>query len=110
MFGQVGFFNKFAGKDFEDKRPRDRYVGEARRVLAVLDARLTQRAWLMGDSYTIADISVFPWVRNLLGFYEAGELVGIKDFPQVTRTLQTFVARPAVVRGVNIPARPQASR
>jgi GST-like protein len=110
MFGQVGFFNKFAGKDFEDKRPRDRYVGEARRALAVLDARLTQRAWLMGDSYTIADIAVFPWVRNLLGFYEAGELVGIKDFPQVTRTLQTFVARPAVVRGVNIPARPQASR
>jgi GST-like protein len=79
-------------------------------VLAVLDARLTQRAWLMGDRYTIADIAVFPWVRNLLGFYEAGELVGIKDFPQVTRTLQTFVARPAVVRGVNIPARPQASR
>jgi GST-like protein len=110
MFGQVGFFNKFAGKDFEDKRPRDRYVGEARRVLAVLNARLTQRAWLMGDSYTIADIAVFPWVRNLLGFYEAGELVGIKDFPQVTRTLQTFVARPAVVRGVNIPARPKASR
>jgi len=105
MFGQVGFFHKFAGKDYEDKRPRDRYVGEAKRLLAVLDARLAGRAWLMGDDYTIADMAVFPWVRNLIGFYEAGELVGIGDFPQVTRVLAAFVARPAVVRGVNIPKR-----
>jgi GSH-dependent disulfide-bond oxidoreductase len=109
MFGQVGFFHKFAGKDYEDKRPRDRYVGEARRILGVLDGRLTSRAWLMGDEYTIADIAVFPWVRNLVGFYGAGELVGISEFPHVTRTLEAFVARPAVARGLTIPARPPSN-
>src|SRR5437588_5169876 len=72
MFGQVGFFVKFAGKDYEDKRPRDRYVTEAKRLLAVLDARLEGREWIMGDDYTIADIATFPWVRNLVGFYGAG--------------------------------------
>jgi GST-like protein len=104
-FGQVGFFHKFAGKDFEDKRPRDRYVGEAQRLLGVLEGRLSGRSWLMGDSYTIADMAVFPWVRNLVGFYGAGELVGIGSYPNVTRVLTTFVARPAVVRAVNIPRR-----
>ncbi len=105
MFGQLGFFHKFAGKDYEDKRPRDRYVAEAKRLLAVLDQRLKGRAWIMGDEFTIADIATFPWVRNLIGFYEAGELVGMQDFPEVTRVLQAFVARPAVVRGLNIPKR-----
>jgi GSH-dependent disulfide-bond oxidoreductase len=105
MFGQVGFFNKFAGKDFEDKRPRDRYVGEARRLLGVLEQRLQGRSWIMGDEYTIADIATFPWVRNLVGFYEAGPLVGIENFPQVTRALEDFMARPAVGRGIDIPAR-----
>src|SRR5688572_5104915 len=76
MFGQLGFFNKFAGKDFEDKRPRDRYVAESKRLLAVLDERLKGRAWVMGDDYSVADIAILPWVRNLVGFYEAGELVG----------------------------------
>lgn len=105
MFGQVGFFHKFAGKSFEDKRPRDRYVGEARRVLGVLNERLADRAWIMGSTYTIADIAVFPWVRNLIVFYEAGELVGIGDYPHVTRALEAFVARPAVQRGLTIPKR-----
>ncbi len=105
MFGQLGFFHKFAGKDYEDKRPRDRYVLEAKRLLGVLDQRLEGRAWIMGDAYTIADIATFPWVRNLIGFYGAGELVGIEDFPNVTRALAAFVARPAVVRGLGIPAR-----
>ena len=105
MFGQLGFFHKFAGKDFEDKRPRDRYVDEARRLLAVLDQRLHGRDWIMGEAYTIADIAIFPWVRNLIGFYEAGELVGMQSFPNVTRALAAFVARPAVVRGLAIPAR-----
>ena len=104
-FGQVGFFHKFAGKDYEDKRPRDRYVAESRRLLGVLDARLAQQAWLAGADYTIADIAVFPWVRNLVGFYGAGELVGIDDFPHVTRALAAFVARPAVARGLTIPQR-----
>jgi GSH-dependent disulfide-bond oxidoreductase len=105
MFGQVGFFHKFAGKDYEDKRPRDRYVAEARRLLAVLDARLAGRRWVMGDDYTIADIAIFPWVRNLVGFYGAGELVGITEFREVTRVLDAFVARPTVARGLTIPAR-----
>ena len=105
MFGQVGFFHKFAGKDYEDKRPRDRYVAESRRLLAVLDGRLADRAWMMGDAYTIADMAIFPWVRNLIGFYGAGDLVGITDFPHVTRSLDAFLARPAVVRGVAIPSR-----
>jgi GST-like protein len=108
MFGQVGFFNKFAGRHYEDKRPRDRYVAEAKRLLTVLNQRLEPRAWIMGDACTIADIATFPWVRNLIGFYEAGELVGIADFPHVTRALQAFLARPAVVRGLGIPKRPGA--
>ena len=107
MFGQVGFFNKFAGKDYEDKRPLDRYVQESKRLLHVLDRQLVERAWIMGSDYTIADIATFPWINNLIGFYGAGELVGIADFPHVTRTLEAFLARPAVVRGLSIPQRPK---
>ncbi len=105
MFGQVGFFHKFAGKEFEDKRPRDRYVGEAKRVLGVVNERLAARAWMMGDEYTIADIAIFPWVRNLVGFYGAGELVGFEQYANVKRTLDVFLQRPAVVRGLAIPKR-----
>ena len=103
MFGQLGFFNKFAGKDYEDKRPRDRYVEESKRLLGVLDKRLEGRDWIMGERYTIANIATFPWVRNLIGFYEAGDLVGIQNFPNVTRVLEKFLARPAVKRGLEIP-------
>ena len=105
MFGQLGFFHKFAGKDYEDKRPRERYAAESRRLLGVLDQRLASRAWIMGEAYTIADIATFPWVRNLIGFYEAGDLVGIQDFAHVRRALAAFVARPAVIKGLAIPAR-----
>jgi GST-like protein len=105
MFGQLGFFHKFAGREYEDKRPRDRYVAETRRLTGVLNTRLKDRAWIMGEQYTIADMAIFPWVRALVGFYEAGELVGIKDFPHVTRALEAFLARPAVARGLNIPKR-----
>jgi GST-like protein len=103
MFGQGGFFNRFAGRNYEDKRPRDRYVAEAKRLLRVLDEQLGKQAWIAGEEYTIADIATFPWVRNLIGFYEAGGLVGIADFPNVTRALETFLARPAVARGLDIP-------
>ncbi|MFM0739474.1 glutathione S-transferase N-terminal domain-containing protein [Paraburkholderia xenovorans] len=106
MFGQLGFFNKFAGKDYEDKRPRDRYVAESKRLLGVLNERLEGREWILGDAYSIADIATFPWVRNLVGFYEAGELVGIQDFPNVQRVLAAFVAHPAVAKGLDIPKRP----
>ncbi|MDH4607106.1 glutathione binding-like protein [Pseudomonas sp. BN102] len=105
MFGQLGFFNKFAGKDYEDKRPRDRYVEESRRLLAVLDQRLEGRDWIMGEQFSIADIATFPWVRNLVGFYEAGELVQFERFANVKRVLEAFLARPAVIRGLGIPAR-----
>ena len=105
MFGQVGFFNKFAGKDYADKRPRDRYVDEAKRLLGVLNRQLAERDWIMGQQYTIADVATFPWINNLIGFYEAGELVGIADFPHVTRALQSFMSRPAVIRGLDSPKR-----
>ena len=105
MFGQLGFFHKFAGKDYEDKRPRDRYAAETRRLLKVLDERLKGRDWIMGEQFTIADIATFPWVRNLIGFYGAGDLVGFDDFAEVARVLAAFVARPAVARGLEIPQR-----
>ncbi|MFL6548281.1 MAG: glutathione S-transferase N-terminal domain-containing protein [Povalibacter sp.] len=105
MFGQLGFFYKFAGKDYEDKRPRDRYVAETKRLLEVLDQRLEQRQWIMGDEYTIADIANFSLVRNLVGFYNAGELVGFDEYGNVKRGLESFVARPAVAKAVNIPKR-----
>ncbi|ANH66876.1 glutathione S-transferase N-terminal domain-containing protein [Mitsuaria sp. 7] len=108
MFGQVGFFHKFAGKDFEDKRPRDRYLNESKRLLGVLEQRLTGRGWIMGDEYTIADIAIWPWVNNLVGFYGAGDLVGFNEFKNVQRVLEAFLARDAVKRGLNIPARPAA--
>ena len=105
MFGQLGFFHKFAGREYEDKRPRDRYVAESKRLLAVLNQHLKGRDWILGKDYSIADIATFPWVRNLVGFYGAGELVNIQSFPEVTRVLEAFVARPAVQRGLNIPQR-----
>ena len=105
MFGQLGFFHKFAGKDYEDKRPRDRYVAETRRLLGVLDRHLQGREWMMGDEYTIADIAIFPGVNTLTDYYAATELVGFADFGNVRRVLDAFLARPAVQRGLRIPDR-----
>lgn len=106
MFGQVGFFHKFAGRDYEDKRQLQRYVGESKRLLAVMDSRLAGRQWFMDDDYSIADISMLGWVRNLVGFYEAGDLVGFGEFKNVAAWLERGLARPAVQRGLNIPPRP----
>lgn len=105
MFGQLGFFNKFAGREIEDKRPLQRYVDEAKRLLGVLDRHLEGREWIMGERYSLADIATFPWIRNLVGFYEAGELVGFENVHNVKRVLERFLARPAVQRGLNIPSR-----
>ncbi|WP_426345090.1 glutathione binding-like protein [Alcaligenes sp. HNGD-HTN06] len=105
MFGQLGFFHKFAGKDYEDKRPRDRYVNESKRLLGVIDTHLDGKDWMVGNRYSIADIALFPWIANLIGFYGAGELVEYEQFKNVARVLQQFQARPAVQRGLNIPAR-----
>ncbi|EFE93733.1 glutathione S-transferase N-terminal domain-containing protein [Serratia odorifera] len=105
MFGQLGFFHKFAGREYEDKRPLQRYQKESKRLLGVLETRLAGREWIMGNEYSIADISLLGWVRNLIGFYEARELVEFDSFPQVAAWLARGLARPAVQRGLLIPAR-----
>jgi GST-like protein len=105
MFGQVGYFYKFAGKEIEDKRPLNRYRDEAKRLLGVLDRRLEGRQWVMGDLYTIADISMLGWVRNLIGFYGARDLVEFDTFGNAKAWLERGLARPAVERALNIPAR-----
>ncbi|WP_428629764.1 glutathione S-transferase N-terminal domain-containing protein [Sphingopyxis sp.] len=104
MFGQLGFFHKFVGKDYEDKRPRNRYAAESTRLLSVLDERLADRAWIMGDDYSIADISLLGWVRNLIGFYGAREIVGFDRFKQAQRWLDAGLARPGVQRGLEVTA------
>ena len=106
IFGQLGFFHKFAGKEIEDKRPLTRYVNESKRLLSVLETRLDGRDWIMGDEYTIADIAILGWVRNLIGFYEAGDLVAYDTLKNVPAWLERGLARPAVQRGLDIPARP----
>jgi GST-like protein len=106
MFGQVGFFHRFAGREYEDKRPLERYVAESKRLLGVLETRLEGRDWIMGKDYTIADIATLGWVRNLVGFYGAGDLVDYANLKQVPAWLERGLARPAVQRGLEIPARP----
>lgn len=106
MFGQLGFFFKFAGREYEDKRPLERYRAEAHRLIRVLETRLAGRRFIMGDDYTIADIALIGWVRNLVGFYGAGDLVAYHDLKEVPAWLERCLARPAVQRGLEIPARP----
>jgi GST-like protein len=105
MFGQLGYFHKFAGREIEDKRPLARYRDETKRLLGVLETRLEGRDWIMGAEYTIADISLLGWVRNLVGFYEAGELVEFNKLKRVPAWLERGLARPAVQRGLNMPPR-----
>jgi GST-like protein len=107
MFGQVGYFHKFAGKDIPDKRPLERYRNESKRLLGVLEARLSDGEWIMGKEYSIADISMLGWVRNLIGFYGARELVEFDSLRHVPAWLERGLARPAVQRGLNIPKRAQ---
>ncbi|PCH96275.1 MAG: glutathione S-transferase [Rhodobacteraceae bacterium] len=104
MFGQLGFFHKFAGKDIEDPRPKARYVAEAIRLLKVLDTQLEGQDWIAGD-YSIADIAIAPWLRSLYGFYEAGDLVNWDDLKNVPAYLERFLARPAVQVGLTKPPR-----
>lgn len=105
MFGQLGFFYKFAGKEIEDKRPLERYANESKRLMGVLEGRLKGRQWIMGDEYTIADIATFPWVRTLRDFYQADDLIGLTDFPETIEWLERCLARPASQKGLTIPAR-----
>lgn len=106
MFGQLGYFHKFAGREIADKRPLERYRDESKRLLGVLETRLAGRAWMMGDAYTIVDISLLGWVRNLIGFYGARELVAFDTLKAVPGWLERGLARPAVQRGLDIPKRP----
>jgi GSH-dependent disulfide-bond oxidoreductase len=103
MFGQFGFFHKFAGKDIVDKRPFERYLNESKRLLGVLDRRLEGRDWIMGADYSVADIAVFPWIRTMTGFYEGSALVGFDQLGNVARAFNAFLARPAVQRGMSVP-------
>ena len=105
MFGQVGFFHKFAGREWEDKRPLERYADESRRLLTMLEQRLDGREWIMGGEYTIADIATLGWVRNLVDHYRAGPLVGYESLRNVPSWLERGLARPAVQRGLAIPSR-----
>jgi GSH-dependent disulfide-bond oxidoreductase len=104
MFGQLGYFHKFAGREIADKRPLERYCHESQRLLGVLEGRLARRQWMMGDEFTIADISLLGWVRNLIGFYEARELVAFDSLTAVPAWLERALARPAVQRGLTIPS------
>ncbi|MFP4274793.1 MAG: glutathione S-transferase C-terminal domain-containing protein, partial [Paracoccaceae bacterium] len=103
LFGQLGFFWKFAGAEIEDPRPRDRYVAEARRLLGVVETALEGRDWIAGE-YSIADIALAPWLRAL-DFYGAREITGWADHPRTVAYLDRFLDRPAVQRGLNIPPR-----
>jgi GST-like protein len=105
MFGQLGFFHKFAGREIADKRPLNRYADESKRLLGVMETRLTGRKWFMGDDYTIADIAHAGWVRNLIGFYDARDIVGFDEFPSVEAWLNRVLERPAVQKGLTIPVR-----
>lgn len=105
MFGQLGFFHKFAGRQIEDKRPLERYATESRRLVGVLETRLKDRQWMMDDEYSIADIAIFPWVRSLRDFYDADALIGFADFPSVAAWLDRCIGRPASQAGLNVPRR-----
>ena len=105
MMGQVGFFHKYAGKDYEDKRPLERYVAESKRLLGVIDQHLRGKQWMMGDEYSVADIAILPWLRNLNEYYDAGHLVNFNSFAEVNRVLANWLKRPAVQKGLEIPPR-----
>ncbi|HSF63371.1 MAG TPA: glutathione S-transferase N-terminal domain-containing protein [Paracoccaceae bacterium] len=105
MFGQLGYFHTFAGKEIEDPRPKERYRAEAARLLRVLDGALEGRDWVAGD-YSIADIAIAPWLRTLRDFYKAGDITGWADLTRVPAYLDRFLARPAVQRGLVQPPRP----
>ena len=104
MFGQFGFFHRYGGKDIEDPRPKERYLKESQRLLKVLDTHLTEKSWMLGDEYSIADIAIFPWVRALITAYDAKEVLGLDNYPNVMRVLNAFLERPAVARGMKVPA------
>ncbi|MEZ5957404.1 MAG: glutathione S-transferase N-terminal domain-containing protein [Hyphomonadaceae bacterium] len=105
-FGQLGYFYKFAGREIEDKRPLERFRDETKRLLKVLDDRLADRTWVLGDEFTIADVAMIGPVRNLIEGYGARDLVQFDRLANVPAWLERSLARPAVARGLKIPAKP----
>ena len=103
MFGQLGFFYKFAGSEYEDKRPQQRYIDEAKRLLAVLEKHMEGRDWVTG-TYSIADMAIAPWLRAL-DFYGARDAVGWADHKNLVAYLDRFLDRPAVQKGLVTPPR-----
>lgn len=103
MFGQLGFFFKFAGSEFEDKRPQQRYLDEAARLLAMLDQELLDKDWIAG-TYSIADIAIGPWLASL-DFYGAREALNWDKHTNLVAYVDRFLARPAVIKGRQIPPR-----
>ncbi|MCG3269403.1 glutathione S-transferase family protein [Yoonia sp. I 8.24] len=101
MLGQMGFFYKFAGADIEDPRPRERYLNEAIRLLAVLDGQLEGKDWIAGG-FSIADMAIAPWI-NALEFYGTKDVVGYHDLKNVPAYVERFFARPAVQKAKFIP-------
>ncbi len=104
MFGQFGFFYKFAGKEVQDPLPQNRFADESRRLLGVLDQHLSTRTVMVGDEYSIADIALWPWINTLGGFYDAADRLGLADFSHVNRWLGECLARPASQVGLKTPA------
>lgn len=105
MFGQLGFFLRWGGKDYEDKRPRQRYIDESKRLLEILDRRLEGREWIV-NTYSIADIATLGWVNALVETYTAGDILGLSNYSNIQAWLERGLARPAVQRGLHIPAKP----
>ena len=106
MFGQLGHFYKFAADKITDSYPTDRYLKESKRLLGVLEDRLSDRVYIMGGDYSIADIATAPWVRTLTNTYDAGDDLGLEDFRNVVAWRDRILSRPAVERGLNMPPRP----
>lgn len=106
IFGQLGFFLRWGGKDYDDKRPQQRFADESKRLLGVLDRQLDGRDWIV-DDYSIADVATLGWVNAMVGTYAAGDILGVGDYANVQAWLARGLARPAVQRGLQIPARPK---
>ncbi|OCX21216.1 glutathione-dependent disulfide-bond oxidoreductase [Pseudomonas graminis] len=100
--GGFGHFYVYAPEKFE--YAIDRFTMEAKRQLDVLDRRLSESAYLAGDSYTIADIAVWSWygqvVRNTV--YGAAEFLAAHEYTHVQRWAETIAQRPAVIRGMRV--------
>ncbi|MBM1633297.1 glutathione S-transferase N-terminal domain-containing protein [Sulfitobacter mediterraneus] len=104
MLGQLGFFYKFAGSEWEDKRPMERYLNEGKRLLNVLNLELAGKEWIAGSEFSIADIAIAPWLRAL-DFYGAKEAIGWEEHGNLVDYLKRFEARPAVQKGLVTPPR-----